>query len=288
MTYQRLSIEEFGKHLLESNDLDPVYVALHSMQLPPDVLGRWLLAYWCFYDCGVASYIAEREDDFWDNMLIAAYNELPTPFGTRWRRAAERRHFRGTQATRAVIGLMNTYGDHPERMAFHCSSILQPTCADVMKRVQEHRGFGPWIGFKVADMVDRVMEVPVSFRESEVFMFKDPTKAALMLFKEQGGTGIMGPHDMSTLPGYVSQQDAVAHSVAFLTHYFSDYQAPPLGDRPVGLQEVETILCKWKSHVNGHYPLFNDQDEIYHHLLPWLTVPYSDLAQKFCDHVPRN
>ena len=43
MTYDKLTIEEFGRHLLSSLDLDPIYVALVRMELTPEELGRWLL-----------------------------------------------------------------------------------------------------------------------------------------------------------------------------------------------------------------------------------------------------
>ena len=46
--YPRLSIEEFGRHLLDTGDLDPVYLALHRMRAAPvfdnvSQLKRWLI-----------------------------------------------------------------------------------------------------------------------------------------------------------------------------------------------------------------------------------------------------
>ena len=58
----------------------------------------------------------------------------------------------------------------------------------------------------------------------------------------------------------------------FLNPRSSKYLFAPslkLGNRRVNIQEVETILCKWKSHMNGHYPLSNDVDEIQHGLREW-------------------
>ena len=147
--------------------------------------------------------------------------------------------------------------------------------AAVSKRVQNLRGFGPWIAFKVADMIDRVLCRPVDFDEAAVFMFKDPAKAAIMLWKSQHPNMPM-----------VSLETSVTSSVKYLTEVFSHYQAPPLEDRPVGLQEVETVLCKWKSHMNGHYPLNNDTDEINKGLLDW--TPYSEVARQFATHMPRS
>ena len=45
--YKRLSIENFGSHLLLTGDLDPVYIALHRCGLDFEVLSKWLVAYWC-------------------------------------------------------------------------------------------------------------------------------------------------------------------------------------------------------------------------------------------------
>lgn len=64
----------------------------------------------------------------------------------------------------------------------------------------------------------------------------------------------------------------VGEVVAYLEETFSDLLAPPLFDRPIGLQEVETVLCCWKSHMNGHYPLNNDIDEIQEGLRGWGTA----------------
>ena len=45
---------------------------------------------------------------------------------------------------------------------------------------------------------------------------------------------------------------AVGWAVGYLTHEFRDLPAPPGWDRPVALNEIETVLCKWKAHINGH------------------------------------
>ncbi|GAG15566.1 unnamed protein product, partial [marine sediment metagenome] len=76
MAYDKLSIQDFGQGLLHSNDLDPVYVALYGLinnhRWDKDQLKRWLVAYWCFYNCGFASYISEFiGEQFWEEMWIA-------------------------------------------------------------------------------------------------------------------------------------------------------------------------------------------------------------------------
>jgi len=281
LAYTPLSIEDFGRHLLTSQDLDPIYVALVGAKFEPRVLRRWLMVYWCCYDAGVSCYIAEASsnEEFWRRMLTMAANGLPSPLGGRWRRAAERRHWRGANAARSLADLETRYANDPEAMADYCargadltSASFRVPCADIMKRAQEHIGFGPWIAFKIADMSERVLKYPTSFDKAEVFMFKDPMLAARMAFADHNNT-----HAETT-------EKAVAWAIQHLANEFKDMPAPPGWDRPVGLQEIETILCKWKSHVNGHYPLNKDLIEIRHHLEPWKR--FSLLARAFGSALP--
>lgn len=262
--YKRLDIYEFGAHLLETGDLDPVYIALDKMEWQDaDQQARWLIAYWCFYHCGAASYISEASGkDFWQRMSIAAKNEAAAPDGGRWPRGSERRHFRGEAAVKAVTKLWGRFMDNPHELVEGIASGEGPLpYATVAGRAAELPLFGPWISFKVADMLDRLGIAPVDFDQAAVFMFKDPVKSALMLWREH-----------QKLPETAKPKDEAAvinMVVDHLNDHFKGFTAPPRHERPVGLQEIETILCKWKSHRNGHYPLFNDIDEIRHGLSGW-------------------
>jgi hypothetical protein len=271
--YERATLEVFGSHLLASGDLDPIYVALHEMALPRATLARWLLAYSCFYSAGVACFAAEHEgEDFWSVLLRAALNEEPTPAGNRWERGHERRHARGKQGINMVLRLRERYGDRPEGFI---DAITGDTCGDVMKRVRKHYLYGQWIGFKMADLLDRVVGHPVSFNEAAIFVFKDPVKAAHIVYAERNGL------DVEKVTLKVEGLNAVIDSIC---EHFADWDAPPLYDRPIGLQEAETILCKYKSMLNGHYPPFNDIDEINSGLAPWLD--HSALAGIFLSAMP--
>lgn len=267
--YERLEIEPFGRHLITTGDLDPVYIALTSL---PDwstgQLRRWLVAYWCLYHCGAACYASQHKgNDFWQVLWKAAINneENPPPTGERWPRGHERRHFRGTAAVKAVTQLRKRYDGSPENMVSAIIGGTRPTkhipFRDIAERTKDHPLFGPWIAFKVGDMIDRVLAVPVDFDQAHIFMFNDPAKAALMLWRQKMGLAENAmPKDKDHVIGEI---------VKHLEQAFSDLKAPPLGDRAIGLQEVETVLCKWKSHMNGHYPLFNDIDEIREGLEGW-------------------
>lgn len=283
--YPRLNIEEFGRQLITSGDLDPIYVALVNATDAGDLshpqLLRWLIAYWCFYHAGVASYLSSFEGHaFWQKVWIAAENERESPIGGRWPRGHERRHFRGNNARNSVEDLSGLYGDRPEDMfdvLLGAGATATLDLRAVSARVQQHVGFGPWMGFKVADMIDRVLGVRITFTDAEVFMFKDPEKAAMMLWEQRQG-------HLYPAGSKPKREVILAGITDYLIKTFADLPAPPSGDRPVNIQEVETVLCKWKSHMNGHYPLYNDIDEIDAGLAPWSDV-YT--AKVLRHHMPK-
>lgn len=282
--YEKLNIVSFGEQLIKSQDLDPVYPALtklfpkrHKSMTEFNKLSRWLIAYWCFYHCGFASYASELgEGFFWDVLMDAAQNEVPTPMGTRWPRGHERRHARGSQGIKMVQHLKELYGNQPEFMVTHiCSGA--PVYSQVADLVQKHTLFGPWISFKICDMIDRVLDKHIDFSEAAVFMFKDPVKAALILWRQHYG-----------LPETAKPKDegeVITGVVEHLKKEFRIFLAPPSNDRSIGLQEIETILCKWKSHLNGHYPLNNDIIEISTALKEW--APYSKTAREMLEAMPK-
>lgn len=289
-SYNRLPIEQFGRHLLASRDLDPLYVAVSAAKLPEAQLHRWLLAYWCCYHAGAASYLSHFEGkDFFDQLLVAASNVEPSPLGDRWPRAKERRHWRGGQAIKCVGSLFARYGKRPEGMVEFVAGE-GGTFAEVSGRAQEHVLFGPWIGFKCADMVERVLGKDVKFDNAAVFMFADPTKAAVMQYEVNRNIPLLkDPKSKLVIPRGDTGVEVIMFVANYLIHHFKEWKAPPFDDRPVNIQEIETILCKWKSHMNGHYPLYNDLVEISEGLAPWARInPTAAKILQCMPEVPSN
>lgn len=236
---------EFGEFLLTSYDLDPLYVILAQAPWDKRTLYRFLLAYWVFYAAGPACTIADTSN--------AKYYYRMMRFGdaAHWPRGHERRHMRGQQFIDTVAGL--------ERFGAPEKIVEYMTCGDdfqtIAKHVQAFRGFGPWISWKVADMTERVLQKPVSFNNAEIGVYKDPVKgAALIGFGDQN---------------YKINLEEVHSVYQRMLRQLKGHKAPPYQDRPINIQELETISCKWKSHVNGHYPLGLDTLEIYHGLDGW-------------------
>jgi hypothetical protein len=264
-SYPRLSVEKFGEVLLSSGDLDPIYIALRNAHgFTPAQRKRFLVAYWLFYHAGFACWASDRIGEaFWEALLDAAENDTEAPVGGRWPRGSERRHFRGEKAVKAVLELARQFPT-PERLVSQLLFVPDGQTlpfSSVLKRAKALPQFGPWIAFKVGDMAERVLDVPVDFAENEVFMFDDPRKAALMVWREKLG--------LAPTAKPKNEREAIRHVVAHLKEAFRFFDAPGGLQRPVGLQEVETILCKYKSHLSGHYPINNDIYEIRSGLGPW-------------------
>lgn len=243
MNSDKMDIIEFGEALLRTRDLDPVYCAVHDAKLPRDQLYRWLLAYWCFYHVGVASFMSEQKGgSYWDFMAEAAENKPPGPHiyklpSDRWPRAAERRHFRGAKCVEAVRQLQAMY-PKPELAV---RDLILPSEKAILRKIKDWYLFGSWIGFKAADMLERCAGAKVSFDEGLGLIYSEPRKTLDLLAERNGGTA----EDQWKL----------------LLKHFSKIQAPPALDRGCGPSECETVACKYGSYLNGHYWVGKDIHE---------------------------
>lgn len=236
----KMDVYEFGRKLLETNDLDPVYVILYHARLAPHKLCRWLLAYWCFYHVGTASWITHCED-YWVAMETAAGSkEFP--------RSRERRHFRGRQAKSSVSWLKA----RGVELLFRPIIGRDLTIDALVQYVGTWRGFGPWISFKVADMLERLGLCRVRFTNDAMFMFDSPRQGAYLTWDLYGAGNVSDPYTW----GVNSVLNRLKH-----------LDAPPGYERKVNVQEVETVLCKWKSYMYGHYHLGEDIEATRHGLL---------------------
>lgn len=131
-----MSVLKFGRLLIETNDLDPIYVMLHEANLSRDTLKAWCLAYSCFYHAGVASKCAEDPDKFWEN-LRKGHDEM-------WPRGSERRHFRGHTSEHVTTWLGQEYATPVDAVNFLVGPKGERKFTDISTRVRSWKYFGPW------------------------------------------------------------------------------------------------------------------------------------------------
>ena len=176
-------IYDFADQMIQTKDLDPVYCMLAQSDLDSDQVDRWLMAYLCFYHVGSASWLSEQTDHYWDWMRLAAENTTPAPPGGRWPRASERRHFRGPKCVSAI--------EHFRRApATKWISWLaaNTTLKGVMDTAAGWPLFGPWAGFKAADLLEVVKGANIHFTDNIALIYKEPRACLDLLAKETGQT----------------------------------------------------------------------------------------------------
>ncbi len=134
-------------------------------------------------------------------------------------------------------------------------------------------GFGPWIAFKMGDMLERVMGWGIEFDGGEMFLFDSPKEGAMLLAQEEGMSPLQFNKDAPI--------GTVGHwAIDRILSELGKFKAPPRYDRYINVQEAETILCKWKSYRNGHYKLGEDLESSRASLLRFATVPLSQRLLK--------
>lgn len=252
-----MDIREFGNELIRTGDLDPVYVGLYQAKLPEPQLCRLLLAYLCFYHLGASAWLSEKtEKEYWAWMMVAATNESPE----RWPRGTERRHFRGVKCVSAVDWLASRWPS-PES-AIRILTTL-PTERLIMGEISKWPMFGPWVGFKAADLIERVYGAPVQFDPNLGLMYESPRGALDLLSEDQE---------------FIAVERAPVNLYHNLITFFSGQRAPPSYSRQCNAQEVETILCKWGSMRSGHYWVGKDIKEVREALHHWGSTATRILA----------
>lgn len=232
---KKLDCYDFGLELIRTGDLDPVYITVWNAKLEPEELNQWLLAYWCFYHCGTASYLTGGDRFYWAQMnMAAASKDYP--------RGRERRHFRGDLSIKSVDWLVKK--GLPE--IFRPLTGGRRYLGEVICYVCTWYGFGEWIAFKVADMVDRLGLTQVDFSSASKYLYESPRQGAEKLRVFHGDLGAGGFEGVT--------QWALDRVVTEL----GSLDAPPRNERKIGYAEAETILCKWDAYLNGHYHIGED------------------------------
>lgn len=235
---KKLDVFQFGEKLIETNDLDPTYVAIYNSGLSGQKLKKFLLAYFCFYHFGTASWITDSSD-YWKAMKIAAGSkEYP--------RSSERRHYRGQQAILSVNWLMERGVD----------TLFEPIIGkslkaeSVIQYVKTWRGFGDWISFKIADILERLGLAEIEFNPDNVELYESPKHGAALAWNNHGNS-------LEAVP-----EDLVSWAYSILKSEIGGLLAPPRNERTINIQEIETILCKSVGYFEGRYTIGHDIKEV--------------------------
>lgn len=239
----KMTAVEFGKALINSGDLDPIYFIFNAdvsgVELSEVEQSQFLLAYWFFYHAGVASFLSGGTESWFYERCERTFDQLP--------RGTERRHFRGTKALDAILLIQQMF-PKPQQVVEY---VYQPTFQETKARVLKLPMFGDWIAFKVADMIERCLRREIDFSDCELGFYETPAAAAPLIAPQ------------------IDCDPTVEAVAEKLNAILGENLAPPFFDRRVNLQEIETIMCKYKSYLKGSYFVGKDFAEILHHFDGW-------------------
>lgn len=246
-----LSWQDFAAKTIVTDDLDPVYVALHKCGMPEDMLMRWCAAFVTYYHMGTASQICHlRGDEFWAE-LWNRYDTAP--------RASERRHFRGEAGKKAIRAWINTYGT-PESFFTAC---MQPSFMKLLQMAIPQ--IGHYFTWKCMDLREAVFGYEVDWSESEYHMVALPMQGLDVIF-----------------PELVNKRKAnYAEALLKVAETISHIKAPPRYTRSCGVAEAETVCCMAKAYYKNQKPIGKDIVEKRHDL-----AGYGDVAEHILSFMP--
>lgn len=266
-TYKRISGLEFGQQLCVTGDLDPVYT--YALALSVEQRRRFVFAYLMFYHAGIATLLSvcKTTGEFAD-VFTAICRQ------TGGARGGERRHFRGI-ATHAVLADLKWRSEH-----FGWDSVFGDTA--VLPLVQtvvldfnaayvnalSYPSVGSWLAFKTADMIERC---DLLHPAAEGFWSNDANQCNPYWYDQprMGLQLIYG--DTDCIDGKLTSEHDKFRSA--LLNILQEMRVAPCGlqSRALNQQEVETICCKYKSHLKGTYQVGKDIKHLYDQLNPqWL------------------
>lgn len=208
----------FAEKLFRLEDADPMYYALERVDFPLDYKYRFMVGWITYYHPGIAAsaarYTGER---FW--------SELVSHYATA-KRASERRHFRGEAGMKALKAWSILWPE-PERMI---PSLFGSTYFEVRSKARVVPQIGDYFVWKLADVQERVFHVPCDFTGAEKWSPKVPQEGAKLI---------------STAP--------IEQVYAMIVEQMQPRMSPPAYDRPINMQEAETVCCVYHQYRGGGY-----------------------------------
>lgn len=240
MEPRQTNIYDFIETKLKIGDVEPMYPAIMASKLPVKTRQRLCFAEGLADHLGLAARMSEGED-FWFNVRS---------FIDQGQRGGARRHFRGKPAIAALKIMEKRYSD--------LSTFFKGMPQDfyeVRRYIMELPQFGPFSAFKIADMAERTCGVKVDFSKVRLADFSKFPQRGAGLAADYVGTG----------------------GAAALYDRLLDYKwcraAPPLYDRPLNAQELETMFCNY-GHSKWHPPGY-EAKELYK-----MLAGYGKLAER--------
>jgi hypothetical protein len=216
------TFEDYATIDFAIGDNDPVYFAVVNAANNWGVnwATKFCVGMLTYYHMGTAVKAADLDgEEFW-KYLRSVYASAP--------RGSARRHFRGPAG---LLSLDKMQQFSPNPVDFF-TKFPQTYLGVKSVCINQLWGFGPYFFLKIADYMDRCLDLPMhSYDGLESTLSKVPAQATQVLYP-----------DLSVAHGF---RAAVSRLQKL------ELMAPPHYDRLIGPAEVETILCDWLHAKHG-------------------------------------
>lgn len=238
-----MTLEEFSKYEIETGDLDPDYILMLRAQrlfgLSDEEMSKWVVVKSCVYD---------SESELQHLLFNVPIKDLV-------RYGGERRKFKpiADQLFDRFDHFIKSSSNGYRSFFFEA---LPRNARLAMQVIQTVKGFGPWAAWKMADLAERVLGVPIDFSEVQFNkIYEYPLKEIMMVASE----------DESRWKELLRNDDLFQTCMERAMPLFGEalkMKAPPQRDRLVNYQEIETLFCKYHSHAYGHYKPGHDIEKL--------------------------
>lgn len=247
---------QFGDRMMRLSDHDFSHVVMANAPWTQEETERVFLAYRWFMHVGTACWLASVADieQFWQR-LESEYDTLP--------RKIDRHQTRGARGWQTI--------NYARQISSEPSEILDvwyPTgssfayCYHELIKVPDWGPSNVWHGYDMAERVLRWRNLPgVTLKESEDYMYDYPWE-------------VLREYTDEEYPKSVDVARRMLDEFAYLP-------APPFGDRSINMQELETILCRFRKYRKNRYEFGKDKATVIKNL-KWRSSRLADSALSAC------
>lgn len=242
---------KFAKHLKRSEDIDPIYPVLrelHSMHGLSEEEALWhSFLYVAWYNLPVSHAVFALASEPRSKL---AYKGRITKFAKTWPTGIERRSNRGGKVFQHIEAFCQVT-DHTSLAEWFRNGFIEaPTLAKreanwrmINERLQAVWGNGRWAAYKHCEVLRRVHDFPVEAPDMGHRFSSGPRKGLATLYGELEGQG----------EAVIAVLDAQGRHLQERLYHMG------LG---LDVEELETVLCNWKSLLGGKYYVGHDIDEM--------------------------
>ncbi len=238
---------EFSREHLASGDIDPVYPVLKHLVRDDgrEAAHSRVFAYLAWYS------LASSEAALAHGLRGWPWKDLPTaePIWARYPTGTERRALRGgkniMKHLEALTATVTTHGSWEDWLARGLTGSQLVSWERMRLVTSEPWGNGRWASYKTCEILWKVLGYPLEATDMGNEFSSGP---------REGLAIVLGSAPRGNSPDVIRELDRLAED---LRERLED----DLG-HPLGIEELETLLCDWKSTVQGNYYVGRDTDEM--------------------------